>query len=422
MTSNRIFIFVLSLVTLFSVSDQARSKESTKNIPPTEIISSEIHDIKSLRIFMNRIKDKEVLESITRKLRNNTIRNPLPGKGLYYADFDEFSFEVESGDEGIISSLIYKEDKEKCEYISIDKNGSLFAKCPYPNKAMQDYRLDSRCQPQVILSGGKNGYISVEHEAQGLYDCAVSPFVFSGMVTLIKIPTDKNFSFLGKDLESTAKVTPQKENSESQKVNEDPESELFKVKKDSELLKAKLELLRLQAEADKLKEKENDQKSASRSIEIKSIEVNRFKIMPGLKFGTYYALVIGLNDYVAMPKLKTAISDARSVALTLEEDYQFKVKLLENPTRADIMDALDAFAERLDQNDNLLIYYAGHGWYDRETEQGYWFPVNAEANRRSQWLSNSSLTDLLKAIAAKHIMVVADSCYSGTLTRSVNVP
>ena len=38
-------------------------------------------------------------------------------------------------------------------------------------------------------------------------------------------------------------------------------------------------------------------------------------------------------------------------------------------------------------------------------------------NRRSRWLSNASITNTLKASKAKHVMVVADSCYSGSLTR-----
>ncbi|MDA0661374.1 MAG: caspase family protein [Proteobacteria bacterium] len=96
--------------------------------------------------------------------------------------------------------------------------------------------------------------------------------------------------------------------------------------------------------------------------------------------------------------------------------------MLENATRADISDALDEYRDRLEENDNLLIYYAGHGWLDKETSRGCWLPVGARADRRSNWYSNASLTDALQALHAKHVMVVADSCYSGTLTRSLTVP
>jgi hypothetical protein len=75
----------------------------------------------------------------------------------------------------------------------------------------------------------------------------------------------------------------------------------------------------------------------------------------------------------------------------------------------------------LTPQDNLLIYYAGHGWYDEEAERGYWLPVDAVADNRSNWISNADITDMLKAIKAKHVMVVADSCYSGTLTRGLAI-
>jgi uncharacterized caspase-like protein len=78
--------------------------------------------------------------------------------------------------------------------------------------------------------------------------------------------------------------------------------------------------------------------------------------------------------------------------------------------------------EILEESNNLLIYYAGHGWLDQQSRRGYWLPVDAKVDRRSRWLSNSDLTDALQAILAKHVMVVADSCFSGTLTRSIKVP
>ena len=95
--------------------------------------------------------------------------------------------------------------------------------------------------------------------------------------------------------------------------------------------------------------------------------------------------------------------------------------MLENPTRSDILDKLDELRETLTENDNLLIYYAGHGWLDPQSGRGYWLPVDARSDRRSRWFSNGDLTDALQALFAKHVMVIADSCYSGTLTRSVKV-
>jgi uncharacterized caspase-like protein len=75
---------------------------------------------------------------------------------------------------------------------------------------------------------------------------------------------------------------------------------------------------------------------------------------------------------------------------------------------------------QLGDQDNLLVYYAGHGVVDKETGRGYWLPVDAEADLPTNWVPTTDLTDVIKAMRAKHIMVVADSCYSGALVRSVN--
>ncbi len=152
------------------------------------------------------------------------------------------------------------------------------------------------------------------------------------------------------------------------------------------------------------------------------ILVNRTRDIPNVAFGTYHALVIGINDYETLPQLKTAVADARAVASTLKANYGFKVTLLTNPSRDDIIDAFDELRDRLTEDDNLIIYYAGHGWLDDQSGRGYWLPADARKDRRSRWLANSSLTDTLQAVFAKHVMVIADSCYSGTLTRSIKIP
>ena len=92
--------------------------------------------------------------------------------------------------------------------------------------------------------------------------------------------------------------------------------------------------------------------------------------------------------------------------------------LLTNATRYQILSELNRLRADLTEKDNLLIYYAGHGEIDRANLRGYWLPVDAEPNSDANWISNVSITDFLNAISVKHAIVVADSCYSGTLTRS----
>lgn len=135
-------------------------------------------------------------------------------------------------------------------------------------------------------------------------------------------------------------------------------------------------------------------------------------------FGRYHALVIGNNDYRLLRPLRTAVNDAREVAAVLERQYGFDVTLLLNASRYEMLSALNALRVKLTEGDNLLIYYAGHGELDRVNQRGHWLPVDAEPNSPANWISNISVTDILNAMAVQQLLVVADSCYSGAMTRS----
>ncbi|MEZ5657524.1 MAG: caspase family protein [Burkholderiaceae bacterium] len=134
-------------------------------------------------------------------------------------------------------------------------------------------------------------------------------------------------------------------------------------------------------------------------------------------FGRYHALIIGNNEYRNLPVLQSAVLDAQRVEKVLSERYGFKTRLLLNVDRAEILGALYELRRTLMPRDNLLIYYAGHGWLDEQTDEGYWLPVNAEQQSTASWISNASLTAAIRAMEAKHVMIVADSCFSGRLTR-----
>jgi uncharacterized caspase-like protein len=140
-----------------------------------------------------------------------------------------------------------------------------------------------------------------------------------------------------------------------------------------------------------------------------------------INFGNYHALVIGIDNYRSVTPLKTAVRDARTVADLLQKEYGFKVTLLVDATRNQMLDSFDDLRRRLTDADNLLIYYAGHGHLDTDSDRGFWLPVDADANRRANWLSNSDIADMVRGTRAKHVLLVADSCYAGTLTRSLSV-
>jgi uncharacterized caspase-like protein len=141
----------------------------------------------------------------------------------------------------------------------------------------------------------------------------------------------------------------------------------------------------------------------------------------GIAFGNYHALIIGNNRYHHLQGLQSAVRDARRLDEVLRTNYGFKTKLLIDATRNNILSELNSFRQNLTREDNLLIYYAGHGWVDEAADEGYWLPVDAAPDNPVNWLSNASLTATVRAINAKHVLVVADSCFSGKLTRGINV-
>ncbi len=65
-----------------------------------------------------------------------------------------------------------------------------------------------------------------------------------------------------------------------------------------------------------------------------------------------------------------------------------------------------------------MLYYAGHGQIDPATDEGFWQPVDAEPENDFTWISNTDVKRYLGGMPAKHILVIADSCFSGSLTRS----
>jgi Flp pilus assembly protein TadD len=151
-------------------------------------------------------------------------------------------------------------------------------------------------------------------------------------------------------------------------------------------------------------------------------EVANKPAMPATPAGArrYYALIIGNNAYQALPKLKTAEGDAQAVADILRDQYGFQPTLLLNATRQQIITALNGYRRELDENANLLIYYAGHGYNDSEVDKAYWLPVDARLEDNANWISADDITTDTKAIHAHHILIISDSCYSGTIVRDAD--
>jgi len=133
---------------------------------------------------------------------------------------------------------------------------------------------------------------------------------------------------------------------------------------------------------------------------------------------------MGINQYQEWPHLRTAVNDAKGLRDILVQRYGFadeRTILLTDAeaTRGRILSDLRNLASSLKDDDNLLVYFAGHGQLDDLTGDGYWIPVEGKQKDLLSWVAHSSIKNILSSdkVRGKNIVVVTDSCYSGTLLR-----
>ena len=158
--------------------------------------------------------------------------------------------------------------------------------------------------------------------------------------------------------------------------------------------------------------------SEAKAQPVSSPVVPKKLALPAAEFGNYQALVIANKQYTYWPRLATPELDAKEAAALLREKYGFKTTVLLNASRYDILRALNEARKDLTEKDNFLIYYAGHGQLDDKIGRGYWVPIDGEIDSNANWISTIAITDIIGALSAKHVLVVADTCYAGALTRS----
>jgi hypothetical protein len=146
-------------------------------------------------------------------------------------------------------------------------------------------------------------------------------------------------------------------------------------------------------------------------------------------WGTYHALIIGINDYKEWPRLQTAVKDATVIRETLVSRYGFNeenviLRTDGKASRLQIIADLRYLAKSMSKSDNLLVYYAGHGQLDDLTGEGYWVPAEGKLQVPGTWVANSYIKAVLSSekVRAKNVIVIADSCYSGSMLRGGSSP
>ena len=142
-----------------------------------------------------------------------------------------------------------------------------------------------------------------------------------------------------------------------------------------------------------------------------------------LKAGKYYALIIGNNTYQdpSILTLNEPINDATKLYNALTIEYTFEpqnVTFLKNASYIQMIEEFDKLSSKIMPNDNLLVFYAGHGWWDETKNLGYWLPCDAKKSNTAFWIPNSRITDYMSSINSKHTLLIADACFGGSIFKT----
>ena len=139
-----------------------------------------------------------------------------------------------------------------------------------------------------------------------------------------------------------------------------------------------------------------------------------------VKQGQNYLLLIGIDQYQHWQPLSNAVKDAKDFAQVLTAQYQFEEKNVfslfdKDATESKIYDAIREMKRRLQPDDNLIIYYSGHGHFDKEFDEGFWIPVDAIPDKEGSFISNANIVKRINALKTRHTFLIVDSCFSGSL-------
>ncbi len=115
-----------------------------------------------------------------------------------------------------------------------------------------------------------------------------------------------------------------------------------------------------------------------------------------VKEGRNFALLIGCQNYDdnTIPSLDNPIADAIKLKLILKNNYNFSetnIITLFNPEQSDFKKQFLELNEEILPEDNLVIFYAGHGIWVEKEKKGYWMLTDAKLNDVNTWLPNKEV-------------------------------
>lgn len=131
-----------------------------------------------------------------------------------------------------------------------------------------------------------------------------------------------------------------------------------------------------------------------------------------------YALIFATDKYDYWDDLVNPVNDAQTLAKELREKYGFETEIVENADYEEVFEKLRDYNERsFNPQDQLLIFFAGHGLFDDTFGEGYVVAKNSLANdkARTSYISHARLRGIIDNIPCRHVMLMMDVCFGGTL-------
>lgn len=149
--------------------------------------------------------------------------------------------------------------------------------------------------------------------------------------------------------------------------------------------------------------------------------------------GTKRALLIGINRYQVLPTLNGSLNDIETMRQVLTTRWGFHpqhIALLTDQaaTRAGILAALDRLVQETGPSDVVYVHYSGHGSQVEdlsgdETDDHLDETLVPHDGRTPTVpdITDDELEAIVARLKARSILIVFDSCHSGTATRSLDI-
>ena len=134
--------------------------------------------------------------------------------------------------------------------------------------------------------------------------------------------------------------------------------------------------------------------------------------------GKQYAVLIAIDKYKNWMALRNPVKDAKEIKEILSRKYfmtDFIELYDETATKSGIIKLFNKLINETKPEDSVLIFYAGHGHLDITSNTGFWIPIDGgmDVDEQSNWLPNAQIRGFISNMKARHVALIADSCFSG---------